>query len=201
MGVALLHPQALPRHLAADASVRKGWKLWPAGATLGPHHPALNNVPADPPFLPAQNLRAYERLITEPASHLLAMCHPDYLSTVSANDWPNPSGGPTGLPHLPTRPAHHSQALGTWPNLSRPPDPSCPTHHGKLQALAPTTLLALLVTAPKFGLVAAEVTVATVHPPQAGCTGPTLAILPAVCVGLLGDKGNGAGRMLSLGLS
>lgn len=37
--------------------------------------------------------------------------------------------------------------------------------HGKLQALAPTTLLALLVAAPKFGLVTAEVAVATVHPP------------------------------------
>lgn len=73
-----------------------------------------------------------------------------------------------------------------WPrSILRPyPDTWQQTLHGKLQALAPTTLLALLVAAPEFGLVAAEVTVATVHPPQAGCTGPTLAILPAVCVGL-----------------
>lgn len=66
----------------------------------------------------------------------------------------------------------------------------CPTHHGKLQALAPTTLLALLVTAPEFGLVEAEIAVSTVHPPQAGCTGPTLPVLPAVCVRLLGDRGD-----------
>lgn len=98
----------------------------------------------------------------------------------------DPLACPTHLPGLPTTPRH----WGTWPNFSRPTDPSCPTHHGKLQALAPTTLLALLVAAPEFGLVTAEVTVATVHPPQAGCTGPTLTILPAVCVGLLGDKEN-----------
>lgn len=54
--------------------------------------------------------------------------------------------------------------------------------------MAPTTFLALLVAAPKFGLVTAEVTVATVHPPQAGCTGPTLAILPAVRIRLLGNR-------------
>lgn len=68
--------------------------------------------------------------------------------------------------HPSTRPAHCSQTQG-WagPNLAHPPNPSCPTHHGKLQALAPTTLLALLVAAPEFGLVAAEVAMAAVHPP------------------------------------
>lgn len=125
-------------------------------------------MPAHPPLAVTQNQLTYEPLIADPASLLLAMPVPPrfliYPSTMSTNPWPNP------LPH--------------------PPDPSCPTHHGKLQALAPTTLLAFLVAAPEFGLVTAEVAVATVHPPQASCTGPTLAILPAICVRLLGDREN-----------
>lgn len=149
-------------------------------------------------------------LITRAVNLLLAMIVPPtfliYPSTTSANWWQT---------HCPT---HHSEAAGpTWPvpthppglpappgigwqgarvgdghYSSHPPDPSCYTHHSKLQALAPATLLALLVAAPEFGLVTAEVAVATVHPPQAGCTGPTFAVLPTVCVRLLGTGGVGA---------
>lgn len=105
---------------------------------------------------------------------------PIHCSKTAVPIWPVP----IPLPVLPTTPRHWK----TWLYSSHPHDPSCCTHHSKLQALAPTTFLALLVAAPKFGLVTAEVTVATVHPPQAGCTGPTLAILPAVRIRLLGNR-------------
>lgn len=122
LGAALPHPQTLPRHWAADASVRKGWMSRPPGAMPQPHHPALIDTSADPPLLPAQNLLLYEFLITETTSHLLAI--PSrfliYLSMMSANAWPKPCGRPTGLPHPPTRPAHHSQALGDLAQLLPP---------------------------------------------------------------------------------
>lgn len=62
------------------------------------------------------------------------------------------------------------------------------TNHCKVQALSPTALLALQVPPAKFGLIAAEITAATIHFQQAGFTLATFPVPPA-CGGALRGMG------------
>lgn len=165
MEAVLLPPQTLTQYWAAVASVRTTLgavvNLVPSDHT----HPALLNVAANIPSEHTQNLLLPGAVITKPASQS-PVCNGSTAELLTPAHCLLILNETHYTTHPSTRPAHHSQTRG-WarPNLAHPPNPPCPTHHGKLQALAPTTLLALLVAAPEFGLVAAEVAVATVHPP------------------------------------
>lgn len=68
MGAALTHPQTLPRHLAAAASVKRDGVLWLSG-TMTNHTTLPQSICRQiPPLVPAQNLLIYEALIIEPVN-------------------------------------------------------------------------------------------------------------------------------------